>query len=134
MAQPFRATPARLCYFSTISRFFDAFASSRGYECSCTWIAVPWRYWLLCRQACSEFSAAQYRRVKLLGSAFQARLVLSSAEPNIGFCVASMSLSSAELHKLLCGKRAQCKCGFDSCIMDKPSGVTLRCVFAIETR
>ena len=85
-------------------------------------------------QACSEFSAAQYRRVKLLGSAFQARLVLSSAEPNIGFCVASMSLSSAELHKLLCGKRAQCKCGFDSCIMDKPSGVTLRCVFAFEKR
>ena len=90
--------------------------------------------WLLCSASVLGIFGRSVPPSQLLGSAFQARLVLSSAEPNIGFCVASMSLSSAELHKLLCGKRAQCKCGFDSCIMDKPSGVTLRCVFAFEKR
>ena len=109
MAQPFRATPARLCAFSTISRFFDAFFSSRGYECSCTWIAVPWTFGFCVRQACSEFSAAQFRRVSVLAVLF--RLVQCSVPPSqtlafawqarrsvppscISFCAASVRSAS----------------------------------------
>ena len=81
----------------------------RGYECSCTWIAVPWTFGFCVRQACSEFSAAQFRRVSVLAVLF--RLVQCSVPPSqtlafawqarrsvppscISFCAASVRSAS----------------------------------------